>query len=287
MNDPLDTMHLTSVSEWDQCIYIPAIPNAILTFVFSLIVLTSGYFYARHCGIYSVDDEDNGVGKLSTKLWMIFSQYVVQYMLIILWSYYSFRHQLGVNFVGVYHPWLFTYVLIYVMYSIITTATFAKYCHPTKQLYALWLSVSLVLLLFLSVGILISLFVAEEEHIVENFDTGFSSPIIRFCLCIDMGSLVMSLMVIMLMCHHIVVLLETLFAPYLWGKSYLQYDPHYHRRARNLMSDDEQESLSEIDYNYREKVYNSEDPTIGSHHENDKPENRLCAGDIELQRNVL
>ena len=209
-------MSSVSVSAWEQCIWIPAIPNALMIFIFCLLVFPSGYFYARHCGVYSIDAEDSIHDKLYTKLWMMFSQYVVQYMLIILWSYYSFR--IDVNYVGRTHPWLFICCLVYTLYSIITTITFALYCHPSKQLYSTWLFVSLVLLLFPSLAILIALFVSEEEHKVASFDAGLSQSVIRFCFCIYPGSFIISCFIMLLMIHHIYVLLQSLFAPYVCNK---------------------------------------------------------------------
>eukprot|EP01084_Bolivina_argentea_P067239 122498_1 len=185
---------------WEHCMWLPAIANALLVFIFCLIVIPSGYFYARHCGIYSVDAED----KFYTKLWMIFSQYILQYMLVILWSYYSFR--IDVNYVGRNHPWLFIYCLVYVWYSVTTTITFALYCHSSKQLYSTWLFVSLVLLLFPSTAILIALFVSEEEHKVAQFDAGLSQSFIRFCFSIDIGSAPISFFVIMIFINHLYVL---------------------------------------------------------------------------------
>eukprot|EP01084_Bolivina_argentea_P105680 189256_1 len=256
----------------EECVWIPSIPNALLIFIFCLIVIPSGYFYARHCGVYSIDEDD----KLYTKIWMIFSQYIVQYMLIILWSYYSFR--IDVNYVGRNHPWLFIYCLVYVLYSITTTITFALYCHSSKQLYSTWLFVSLVLLLFPSTAILIALFVSEEEHKVADFDAGFAQSYIRFCLSIDIGSLIMSCFILILLIHHIYVLIQALFAPYLCGKNYLQYEPYYYARSSTHQNSDT-DSESEIDYNFREKIDDPGDITIGSNVNN----NVNCSHDIELQ----
>ena len=288
----------------EECIWLPAIPNALLIFIFTIIVIPAGYFYARHCGVYSIDEDLTRNNKIIyTKIWMIFSQYIVQYILVILWSYYSFR--IDVNYVGRNHPWLFIYCLIYVCYSITTTITFALYCHPTKQLYSTWLFVCLVLLLFPSIAILIALFVSEEEHKVAQFDAGLSQQYIKFCLCIDIGSFIASIFVAILFSHHVYVLIQTLFAPYLFGKDYLQYEPYYYsrgggggsitRNGNNILhrGGSDSESESEIDYNYREKIYDNGDITIhsndynqGNNHtnisNNDNDPQIMCSDDIEM-----
>ena len=287
----------------EQCIWLPAIPNAILIFLFTIIVIPAGYFYARHCGVYSVDeDRENKKAIIYTKIWMILSQYVIQYMLVILWSYYSFR--IDVNYVGHNHPWLFIYCLVYVCYSITTTVTFALYCHPSKQLYSTWLFVSLVLLLFPSIAILSALFVSEEEHKVAQFDAGLSEPYIKFCLWIDIGSLIINIFIFMCFIHHIYVLMQTLFAPYICQKDYLQYEPYYYSRSVDSLSSDnnilhrgrdgrgtgrgagadDTDSESEIDYNYREKIYDNGDiEDYNQNHKRKDDSQIMCADQIEME----
>ena len=300
----------------EQCVWLPAIPNALLIFIFTTIVLPAGYFYARHCGVYSIDeDRHNKKSIIYTKIWMIFSQYVIQYTLVISWSYYSFSKD--VNYLSHNHPWLFIYCLIYVLYSITTTVTFALYCHPSKQLYSTWLFVSLVLLLFPSIAILSALFLCEEEHHVAQFDAGLSQPNIKFCLWIDVGTLIISIFIAICLCHHIYVLLQALFAPYICQKEYLQYEPYYYSRIDSMADhqnhcdtfdydndggrvqdrmnarDVDTESESEIDYNYREKICDDGDVVVHKHNynriqnENKKKRNIdsriMCSDQIEME----
>lgn len=288
----------------EQCLWLPAIPNALLIFIMTIIVMPAGYFYARHCGVYSVDeDRQNKRAIIYTKIWMIFSQYVIQYMLVISWSYYSFR--IDVNYLSHNHPWLFIYCLIYVCYSITTTVTFALYCHPSKQLYSTWLFVSLVLLLFPSIAILSALFLCEEEHHVAQFDAGLSQPFVKFCLWIDIGTLIISIFIAICLCHHVYVLMQALFAPYICQKDYLQYEPYYYSRidsydhhnhnnhhdnhndtgcAEDRRNDIDTDNESEIDYNYREKICDDGDVIVHNHKNKRNIDSRImCSDQIEME----
>merc|ERR1719461_2596501 len=111
-----------------NCLEISSITSIALMCIYFITVQVSAYIYGRHRGEYCQET------KKRHKLWSFCLSYLLPYILIIAWIFYTFFHSKNdINFISTSLPWLTLYGVSYIVYSIIFTLSFIHYSQYDKS----------------------------------------------------------------------------------------------------------------------------------------------------------